>query len=62
MSDDEKLRVLLVDDDASVLRVYEGQLLRHGVLVDTASDGKLATARVKTTSYDVIVSDISMPT
>ena len=61
MSDDEKLRVLLVDDDASVLRVYEGQLLRHGVLVDTASDGKLATARVKTTSYDVIVSDISMP-
>jgi len=55
------LRVLLVDDEPAVLQAYALVLTRHGVTVDTASSGKEAASRVKAGSYDVIVSDISMP-
>jgi len=55
------LRVLLVDDEPAVLQAYALILTRHGVTVDTASSGKEAASRVKAGSYDVIVSDISMP-
>jgi DNA-binding NtrC family response regulator len=55
------LQLLLVDDDPAVIRVYASALARHGVTVQTASNGKEAAGRVKTNRFDVIVSDISMP-
>ena len=57
----EGFRVLLVDDDPTVLYGYRRMLERHGVTVDTASNGKEAVERVKNARFDVIVSDISMP-
>jgi EAL domain-containing protein (putative c-di-GMP-specific phosphodiesterase class I) len=57
----EQLRLLLVDDDPSVLQGYERILARHGVAVQTASNGKEAAEWAKKGSFDVIVSDISMP-
>ena len=36
-------------------------LARHGVAVETASSGEQAAERVKARSFDVVVSDISMP-
>jgi EAL domain-containing protein (putative c-di-GMP-specific phosphodiesterase class I) len=56
-----QLRVLLVDDDPAILRVYEKGLTRNGAVVETASNGKEAAARVQVASFDAIVSDISMP-
>jgi EAL domain-containing protein (putative c-di-GMP-specific phosphodiesterase class I) len=53
--------VLLVDDDRDVLSVYAEILRQHGHEVDTASDGFSAIAMLGHRSYDVIVSDISMP-
>lgn len=62
MTDTQSLiRLLLVDDDAAVLRAYKSGLARRGITVDTASNGREAADRVKTGSFDVIVSDISMP-
>jgi EAL domain-containing protein (putative c-di-GMP-specific phosphodiesterase class I) len=57
----ESLRLLLVDDDPAVLRVYERLLAQHGATVETVTSGGVAAQRVQAGSYDVIVSDISMP-
>jgi EAL domain-containing protein (putative c-di-GMP-specific phosphodiesterase class I) len=57
----EPLRLLLVDDDPAVIRAYGRSLARDGITVATASDGKEAAEHVKARSFDVIVSDISMP-
>jgi EAL domain-containing protein (putative c-di-GMP-specific phosphodiesterase class I)/ActR/RegA family two-component response regulator len=61
MSQADRLHVLLVDDDPAVVRAYGTVLTRHGVNVDIASNGKEAVERVKGGSFDVIVSDVSMP-
>jgi EAL domain-containing protein (putative c-di-GMP-specific phosphodiesterase class I) len=61
MPEPDALRLLLVDDDPAVLRAYGSALARHGVAVETASSGRLAADRVKAGTFDVIVSDISMP-
>jgi EAL domain-containing protein (putative c-di-GMP-specific phosphodiesterase class I) len=53
-------RVLLVDDDTTLRNGYERALARHGWTVDTAGDGLEAKERLKTASFDVIVSDIQM--
>jgi EAL domain-containing protein (putative c-di-GMP-specific phosphodiesterase class I) len=55
------LKLLLVDDDATLLRGYGRVLEKHGARVETASNGREAAERVKSGAYDVIVSDISMP-
>jgi EAL domain-containing protein (putative c-di-GMP-specific phosphodiesterase class I)/CheY-like chemotaxis protein len=55
------IRVLLVDDDEAILRNY-GRILRsQGFVVDAAVSGALALERLADHSYDVIVSDVSMP-
>jgi EAL domain-containing protein (putative c-di-GMP-specific phosphodiesterase class I) len=61
MQNDDALRLLLVDDDPAVIRAYASALSRYGADVTTAANGKEATLRVKEGSFDVIVSDISMP-
>lgn len=54
-------RILLVDDDEGIRRDYTKVLRRQGLTTETASNGKEAAERVKAGSFDVIVSDISMP-
>ena len=58
---DEPLRLLLVDDDPAVVRAYTKTLDRHGVTVSTACNGKEAVEVAKAATFDVILSDISMP-
>lgn len=61
MTQVEGVRVLLVDDDAAIIRAYSSALTRHGAVVETAGNGKEAAERVKAGGVDVVVSDISMP-
>lgn len=61
MTQADAIRVLLVDDDESVLRAYTGALTRYGAVVEAARNGREAVGRVKSGSIDVIVSDIGMP-
>ncbi len=54
-------RLLLADDEPEPLRAT-ARVLRHmGYRVDTATDGTEALAALENASYDVVLSDISMP-
>ena len=62
MSDDKhEARVLLVDDDENVRLGYAKVLRRFGFETETAADGHEAAERLSGQSFDVIVSDLSMP-
>lgn len=54
-------RVLLVDDDPAVRRLYKRVLEPHGWTIDTAADGTEAARLIQAHAFDVIVSDIHMP-
>lgn len=54
-------RILVVDDDASILRLISTILKREHYDVDTAGGGKNALSKIELTPYDVIVLDLMMP-
>jgi EAL domain-containing protein (putative c-di-GMP-specific phosphodiesterase class I) len=53
--------VLLVDDEPTIARGYARVLTAAGFMVETANDGREAARLAREKSFDVIVSDISMP-
>jgi two-component system response regulator MprA len=53
--------VLLVDDDARILRMLERTLAAEGYAVDAVADGGTALARVERSVPDLIVLDVTMP-
>ena len=55
------LRVLVVDDEASVRMVMTLYLKRRGHTVEEAADGAAALRMLEDSSFDVILSDIRMP-
>lgn len=57
----EKVRVLLVDDDAAVLAVTQRVLERAGHVVVSCKSGDAALAALAEQSFDVMVTDIQMP-
>ena len=54
-------RVLVVDDEASLVRLIGRVLSAAGYDVATASDGGGATELMKGASFDAVLSDIDMP-
>ena len=54
-------RVLVVDDDLSVLQISALVLKERGFEVRTASDGFQALVELRRSSPDVIISDLTMP-
>jgi len=54
-------RVLLVDDQVDLLRAYGRALSAAGNTVESAPDGEAAVELLKSSDYDVVVSDIGMP-
>ena len=54
-------RVLLVDDDPVVLRLYQEKLSQQGVQVVTAADGLAAINSLRASKPDVVVLDLMMP-
>ena len=61
MALDEPRRVLLVDDEPALVRVYARALSAEGYEVDVASDGADALLKLRERTYDVVVTDICMP-
>lgn len=55
------LRVLLVDDDASVLSNLMEALRGHGIAATAAPNGKQAVGLLETRRFDVLVTDYGMP-
>ncbi len=56
---DEK--ILLVDDEKGILDALSYAFIREGYLVETASNGEEALAKLSTFSPNVMVLDIMMP-
>ena len=55
-------KLLIVDDDRLVLATLARGLRSEGYDVDTAEDGEAAIEAAGRTSYDLVISDIRMPT
>lgn len=54
-------RALIAEDDPAIRRLVEKLLTRHHVQIDTATDGRTAIEKLRTTRYSVIVLDLMMP-
>lgn len=55
------MRILLVDDDEAILKVFSASLKMHGYDVITASNGNDGIAKVKTQKPDLVLLDQVLP-
>lgn len=61
VADENKLRILLVDDEEDIIDIIKYNLEKEDYLVDTASNGKIAVAKAKTFKPHLILLDVMMP-
>lgn len=54
-------KILLVDDDPLLIRMYQKKLENDGYTVETADDGDVALRKVASFSPDIVLLDIMMP-
>lgn len=54
-------RVLVVDDEVTLVRAYRRQLTQAGYVVETANDGHAAIVRFRQGGIDAVLTDITMP-
>lgn len=54
-------KILLVDDDPLLVRMYQKKLENDGFEVETADDGDVALTRIREFRPDLILLDIMMP-
>jgi DNA-binding response OmpR family regulator len=54
-------KILLVEDDASLLELYKTILTDAGYMVDTAIDGIQAEKKMKDGGYDIVLLDLLLP-
>jgi DNA-binding response OmpR family regulator len=57
-----KRRILIVDDDLAVLLTLKAVLELHGFEVETAGSSAEAFARMKSSVYQMVISDLRMET
>jgi len=55
-------RILVVDDEAHIVQVVALKFRNAGLEVETAGDGDEALALVRRTPFDLVVTDLQMPT
>ena len=58
---DNKVNILVVDDDEPLLNALSGELREAGFDVVTADDGDTAVELLPTKQFDVVLLDIRMP-
>lgn len=54
-------KILIVDDELSIREFFDILLKKEGYLVDLASGGEEALAKLGRKHYDLVISDINMP-
>jgi len=57
-----KRRLLLVDDDLAVLLTLKAVLEFHGFEVETAASSREALARLESSTFQMVISDLRMET
>jgi two-component system phosphate regulon response regulator OmpR len=60
-TDNDKPRILVVDDDSDVRFMLRRYLTRHGFDVEVAEDGARLRALVADREFDLVVLDLNMP-
>ena len=55
------MRILLVEDEPSLLKIIERRLIEEGYNVDSAKDGRMAENFINSFEYDLIILDIMIP-
>ena len=60
MNEVSKPRVLLVDDDASLLKLLAIRIESKGYQVSTAESGIVALQELKNKTYDAVITDLRM--
>jgi signal transduction histidine kinase len=61
MTPAQPVRILYMEDDEGMARLFQRRLSREGYNVDIATDGKQGLAMCQTNVYDVVVVDHKMP-
>lgn len=56
-----KKRVLIVEDDEHISKVYEIKFAKEGIETFTARDGEAALAEIKTQKPDLVILDLMLP-
>jgi DNA-binding response OmpR family regulator len=56
-----KKRILVIDDDKSILRTFTRILQKNGYEIDVAETGKEAIEKTETNRYDLALIDIRLP-
>jgi excisionase family DNA binding protein len=54
-------RILVADDEASIRELLQKTLALADYDVDVAADGRAAIERLRTLSYDLLITDLKMP-
>jgi DNA-binding response OmpR family regulator len=57
----KKNQILVIDDDANVLRVFRSILEKEGYKVETAETGKDALKKIKKAKFSVYLVDVKLP-
>jgi DNA-binding response OmpR family regulator len=57
----ETQKILIVDDDATIVSLISKVLKSHGYSVSTARTGRDALSKVHTLYYDLVLLDIGLP-
>lgn len=57
----KKNRILIVDDDVDILRVFKNILEKEGYIVETAETGKEALKKIKKAKFNVYLVDVKLP-
>jgi DNA-binding response OmpR family regulator len=55
------MKILIVDDDQNILRLYKEELEEEGYVVVTASNGEEALAQFEKENPDLVTLDILLP-
>ncbi len=58
---DQQKRILIVEDDQFLREFYQELLEGENFLVDTASDGELASQKIHEGGYNLVLLDIMLP-
>lgn len=54
-------RVLLVEDDQMLIKMYVTKLEKEGFIIDVAHNGKEGLEKLKEKQYDTVLLDLMMP-
>jgi DNA-binding response OmpR family regulator len=54
-------RALIVEDDPAIRKLVEKLLVRRGIDIDTAHDGRQAINKILADNYSVVILDLMVP-